>query len=203
MADWTWRCDEVASLVADRADLEVLRAKLPDWRRRAYDAMVADSSRRRSIAAWLNLERLLASRGVEAGGLTVRSGAFGKPAFDPSVGIDFNLSHSDGRVLAVVADSPVGCDIERIAPVRPGVPELCLTDAERAHLGSFRSGPVRDREFCRLWVRKESFVKALGRGMDRDLRSFEVLEDSVESVWRLHEVPCGDGYLGCVCVHDG
>ena len=59
-----------------------------------------------------------------------------------------------------VAERPVGCDVEQNAPVRDGA-------------------------FCRLWVRKESYAKALGRGLSLDFRTFSALRRS----GAVHEVP--------------
>ena len=41
----------------------------------------------------------------------------GKPCFPDRPDLHFSLSHSDEVVMCVVADRPVGCDVERIVPL--------------------------------------------------------------------------------------
>ena len=45
------------------------------------------------------------------------SGAGGKPCLPAFPEIHFSLSHSDEVVMCVVADRPVGCDVEKIIPL--------------------------------------------------------------------------------------
>ena len=62
-----------------------------------------------------------------------------------------------------------------------------------------RGGAARDRAFIRLWVRKESYVKAVGRGLDIDLSTFSALDMPPSSGWIWHDFDFGDGHIGCVC----
>ena len=110
------RCERVASLIPDDAAFSRIYGTLPDWRRRKCDAFRFAADKFRSAAVWVLLREMLAARGVDADALPVTENEFGKPAFDPSLGIHFNLSHAGERVMAVVDDGPVGCDVERIAP---------------------------------------------------------------------------------------
>ena len=188
----------VAELIPDGAAYAAVYAALPEWRRRKCDALRFDADRRRSAAAWLLVERLLADRGLAASGLTVVENAFGRPEFAEPGSPRFSLSHTRDRVMAAVSDGPVGCDVETVRPVAEGVCELCLTDAELAVLAGVPEGSARERAFCRLWARKESRVKAEGCGLSADLRAFAVL-DGDSGPWRFEDFDFGDGTLGCVC----
>lgn len=189
------RCLRIGELLPDDAACESARATLPEWRRRKADSFRFAADRRRSVAVWLLLRQLLSERGVDVDRLAVKENEFGKPGFDPRVGLHFSLSHAGERVMAAVSESPVGCDVERIAPLNEEVAEACMTDEELASV--LASAEDRDRAFCRLWVRKESWVKAQGRGMSFDFRSFCVLPDKAPGVFRDFEFD--DGYCGCVC----
>lgn len=188
-------CARVEELLPDDAAYATAYASLPEFRRRKADAFRFAGDRRRSVAVWLLLRRLLAGKGIDVDVLQVTENGFGKPAFDPSVGIQFSLSHAGERVMAAVSSRPVGCDVEQVAPLREGVAEACLTDAELEFVHAVPSGPDRDRAFCRLWVRKESYVKARGAGFSFDPRSFSVLSDAVPCAFR--DFDFADGYLGC------
>ena len=192
----------VADILPDDAAYEAAYARLPAWRRRKCDAFRFRTDRRRSVAAWLLLRQMLAERGLDADSLSVGENGFGKPFFDSAPGLHFNLSHADDRVMAAVADAEVGCDVERIVPIDDGMLKLSLVDAERAHLAAL-SGEARDRAFIRLWVRKESYVKAVGRGLDIDFSTFSALDAPPSSDWVWQDFAFGDGHLGCVCARKG
>ena len=191
------RCVRVADLLPDDAAYGLAYSRLPTWRRRKCDAFRFLADRRRSVAAWILLRQLLAERGLDADSLPVTENKFGKPAFDPATGVHFSISHAGDRVMAAVADSEVGCDVERIVPVGDEMPRAVLCEAERARFATL-SDEIRDREFIRLWVRKESYVKAVGRGLDIDLSTFSAL-DRPPSGWSWQDFDFGDGHLGCCC----
>ncbi|MFD3523507.1 4'-phosphopantetheinyl transferase family protein [Streptomyces sp. NPDC058653] len=84
----------------------------------------------------------------------------------------FSLSHCPGITLIGIADVPVGVDVDRL-PGR-GTVQLCLArlhPREREELRRVLRAEL-PLEFCRLWTRKEAYLKALGtglgRGLDRD-----------------------------------
>lgn len=192
------RCERTSALLSDDASLAAAFAALPAWRRRKAESFRFEADRRLSIAVWLLLRQMLAERGLNADSLPVSEDEFGKPAFEPSLGIHFNLSHAGERVMAAVSDRPVGCDVERIVPFDEGVARECLTDEELSWIGRQPSGSERDTAFLLLWVRKEAYVKAVGRGLGIDLKSFSVLPGQCPADWFFRDLDYPDGHLGCV-----
>ena len=191
------KCECVAALLPDEGAFAAAYAELPEWRRRKCDAFRFDADRRRSVAAWELLRRMLAVKGIRAEALSVTEDEFGKPAFDPPLGIHFNLSHAGERVMAVVDDGPVGCDVERIAPFDEAVARECLTDEELNRVRCLSSGFERDRAFIRLWVRKEAYVKAVGGGFGIEPKSLSALSGKFPPGWRFRDLDFPDGHLGC------
>ena len=169
------RCLPVTALLPDAAAFAAAYAALPEWRRKKCDAFRFDADKRRSVAAWLLAARLLKESGFDAGSSEVAENEFGKPFFTASGAPRFSLSHAGEMVMAAVADEEVGCDVELVAPVQDGVPQGCLTAEELAFL---ENRADREREFCRLWVRKESALKALGTGFLREPCGYSVLADA-------------------------
>lgn len=192
------RCERTSVLLPDDVAYESAYSNLPMWRRRKADAFRFPADRRRSVAVWVLLRQMLAERGLDADLLPVTEGGFGKPAFDPALGIRFSISHAGDRVMAAVSDVEVGCDVERIVPVDGGMLKASLTDAEQEGLAPL-SGADRDRAFIRLWVRKESYAKAVGRGLNIDLSGFSAQGVPPETGWTWRDFDFGDGHLGCVC----
>ena len=192
------RSERVDVLLPDGASLAAAVASLPEWRRHKAEAFRFEADRRRSVAVWLLLRQMLAERGLDADSLPVTEDEFGKPAFEAALGIHFNLSHGGERVMAAVSDRPVGCDVERIAPFDEAVARECLTDGELAWVKMALPGLDRDRAFIRLWVRKEAYVKAVGRGLGIDLKSVSLLPDESPQGWSFRDFDFADGHLGCV-----
>ena len=192
------RCARVADVLPDDAAYELAYSRLPTWRRRKCDAFRFMADRRRSVAAWLLLRQMLVVRGLDADSLSVTENAFGKPVFDLAPSVHFSVSPAGERVMAAVSDVEVGCDVERIVPIDDGMLKPSLADDELASLAEL-SGEARDRAFIRLWVRKESYAKAVGRGLGIDLSTFSALDMPPSFGWHWQDFDFGDGHLGCVC----
>lgn len=194
------RCVRVADILPDDAAYGSAHSRLPTWRRRTCDAFRFPDDRRRSVAAWLLLRQMLEERGFDADSLPVSENEFGKPSFDPSFGIHFSISHAGERVMVAVDDHLVGCDVERIAPFDEAVARECLTDNELSWVKKAPFGSDRDRAFIRLWVRKEAYAKAIGRGFGIEPKSFSVLSGEFPAGWCFRDLDFPDGYLGCMAI---
>ena len=68
---------------------------------------------------------------------------------------------------------PVGVDVERLRKVNPGLAERFFSPDEVAMLKAL-SPEKQTEQFIQLWTLKESFLKAIGRGLTRNLNSFSV-----------------------------
>ena len=192
------RCERIEAVLPDEVAFAAAYAALPECRRRKCDGFRFDADRRRSVAAWELLRRMLAVKGIRAETLSVTENEFGKPAFDPSLGVHFSLSHAGERVMVAVSGRPIGCDVEKIVPFDEAVARECLTDEELETVKMASPGLDRDRAFIRLWVRKEACVKAVGRGFDIDQKLVPVLSDEFQQDCFFRDLDFADGYLGCV-----
>ncbi|MFA5983603.1 MAG: 4'-phosphopantetheinyl transferase superfamily protein [Methylococcaceae bacterium] len=108
-------------------------------------------------------------------------GLYGKPALLDSVGIYFNMSHSGDHLLVVVGCvDQIGVDIEcwRDGIDYHAITKQCFADSEYKTWISL-SGAEKTAFFYQLWVRKESFMKAVGLGLG--LNPTEVVTTSVGS----------------------
>ena len=86
----------------------------------------------------------------------------GKPYFPDYPHIHFNLSHCSKAVMAVIADSEVGCDIEEIQTddnITPQLLEVAFSDDEQRQISESADRAV---ELTRIWTRKEANVKRTG-----------------------------------------
>ena len=96
----------------------------------------------------------------------------GKPSIE---GKYFNISHCKSGIAVAVDDQPIGIDIEAIRHAEPELIERTMNAQEQQQIRS-------DRDFTRLWTRKEAVVKAQGTGIE----SFEQLQKTLEAEdWKL------------------
>lgn len=89
--------------------------------------------------------------------------------------IEFSSSHSQDRGIIVTGPNPLGVDIEALE--RPidylGVAQRCFADEENADIRRVR-GNARRLAFFNCWTGKEAYLKAIGVGLSKPLRSFAV-----------------------------
>lgn len=98
---------------------------------------------------------------------------YNKPFLAEPAGFHYNISHSGKWVVCAVGDQPVGIDIEQVKEIDLDVANTVFTKEE------YDSFIDQDQEhrlsyFYTMWVIKESYMKADGRGMSLPLKSFTI-----------------------------
>ena len=127
----------------------------------------------RSLAAGLLLEYALREYGIsllpgKMQQMYLRFGEKGKPVLNGKTGIHFNLSHSGRYVAGVFSDEEVGIDVEQIRKGQMKVAERFFCPEEYLALQKGKMKKA-DCYFTELWTRKESYIKAVGKGIALDL----------------------------------
>lgn len=99
-------------------------------------------------------------------------GPWGKPCLPDYPQLHFNLSHCRGLAVCAFSPSPVGADVEPVAPCRDRVLPRLLTPSER----EFFDAHPRDRDalFARFWTLKESRLKCSGQGLSLPMTAFSL-----------------------------
>ena len=99
-----------------RIDDDRLAALAPErWRRKAAQ-MRFERERRQELVVGGLLADMLRSE-LKCQTFDFSTSSDGKPCLPAFPEIHFALSHSDEVVMCVVADRPVGCDVEKIVPL--------------------------------------------------------------------------------------
>jgi len=96
-----------------------------------------------------------------------------KPFFSSHPNIHFNISHSGHWVIIAFSDDEVGVDVENVRKINLNIARRFFSDQECQHLFSLAVEKQFDY-FFDLWTLKESFLKALGTGLTKPLKSFTV-----------------------------
>ena len=162
------------------------------------------------------LSRYAISLATGTAGEEIRFGSneFGKPWVQMNTGLHFNVSHSGGWVVCAVAGGKVGIDIERIEAVDLSSSRVWMDPGEAARMEGLDPGE-RISFFYTLWTLKESFIKAVGRGLDLPMNSFSIQglpgsdlrvfkENEPQRDYRFQMYDLGEGYKTAVCAeHNG
>lgn len=102
---------------------------------------------------------------------------FGKPYLDGEEKIHFNVSHSHEFIACAISDTPVGIDIEKVRICDNDIAKRFFHEKEYDYLEKTLT-EKKAEIFFELWTLKESYVKALGKGLSLSLKSFCVLPDT-------------------------
>jgi len=127
----------------------------------------------------------------------------GKPLLQ-NCDIHFNISHSEKLCAAAVSTSPVGIDVQLIKPAKPATVSYACTERERAIIAA---ADDYDRAFIQYWTYKESYLKAVGCGLRRDLPACEfdidgnILTDECEYKTYKLNLPFYSNYCGAITVY--
>lgn len=167
----------------------------------------------RSLGAGLLLDRGLAVYGLQERSVEYEIGEWGKPALKYHPEICFSLSHSGDYAVCTIGDRPVGNDIERVKEGRLKVADRFFAKEELAWLYAAGGEEEKTVRMFRLWTMKESFLKAIGRGMSLSLGDFAIHMDEESGRARVRhsfdakyyymkEYQEIDGYCVAVCCQE-
>ena len=125
--------------------------KVPDFRKEKADRARMQRDKALSVGAWTLFERMKKEYHLQ----------------DPVL---YNLSHSGNYVLCTIAigndaQNQLGCDLEAIGKEHDAIAKKYFTPEEQAE------------EFYRIWVLKESFMKATRMGMKLPIHAFSFAFD--------------------------
>lgn len=109
---------------------------------------------------------------------------YGKPFVAGNSPIQFNISHAGNYIACVIANEPVGVDIEIIKTADMQIAKRFFTPEETAYI---MDGHTNIR-FYEVWTKKESRIKWEGKGLHKPLPSFSVFESNIQKQLIYHNV---------------
>ena len=174
--------------IADVSSLDIEKhlGEVSEYRREKVLRAQKPDSKRRLLGAELLLNIAVPNHPP------YRISGRGKPYFECGNPC-FSLSHSGKYVLCAVSDKIIGADIEAPRENSAALAERFFTENEA---DAVLNAEDPDEEFCRLWVIKESYMKATGEGFACPLNSFEAVDKIGEyRTWHTGL----DGYHIAVC----
>lgn len=127
---------------------------------------------------------------------------YGKPYFINYPHICFNISHCSAGVACIISNMPVGIDIETTRIPNDCIIKRVLSEQELRMLVQNENIGV---AFSTMWTLKESWVKALGYGLNYSLTSIvvNVLDNGAyyicQSGYKAYTLICNDSYTISAC----
>ncbi|WP_062491249.1 MULTISPECIES: 4'-phosphopantetheinyl transferase family protein [Paenibacillus] len=103
--------------------------------------------------------------------ITFYYNSFGKPFLKNVENVFFNVSHSGNWVVCALDNSPIGIDIEIVKPIDISIARRFFSTVEYKDIMK-RTPTQREDYFYTLWTLKESYIKAIGKGLSIPLDSF-------------------------------
>lgn len=148
-------------------DLDAALETMPQWRRQITLQYKNDLLRCQSAAAFALLQTALAEQYHITDPIRFITAQHGKPALEGHPDIHFNLSHCLEAAICVVADQPVGVDIEHIRHPSNSMIAYVMTPDEQRQINH---ADQPDFEFTRIWTSKEAALKHTGDGLQGNFR---------------------------------
>lgn len=105
--------------------------------------------------------------------LSITKNYYGKPLLSYPKDIHFNVSHSGHWIVCAVHNLPVGIDIEQIKPIDFSIAQRFFSESEYESILTSDEGS-RLPLFYEFWTLKESYIKAVGKGLYMALNSFNI-----------------------------
>ncbi|MFD3445562.1 4'-phosphopantetheinyl transferase family protein [Microbacteriaceae bacterium 4G12] len=131
--------------------------------------------------------------------------SYGKPFIHNLSSFQFSLAHAGEWVVCAVDTQPVGIDIEYAQAVDFQAIQYLFSSQEQKW---WKEIPENKRleTFYRIWIGKESYVKATGRGVSKNFSSFtvslqegRVYDEQSRENWFIKHIPFHKEYSLSVC----
>lgn len=126
-----------------------------------------EDDRKLSILSSLLLDKALKKHDLSERDMKYTFNAYGKPYFANAEDLHFSISHSGEYAMVVLSDKEIGCDIQQIKDINLSIADRFFTAEERKYVKCTEN-------FFRIWTLKESFIKAIGKGLALPLNSVSI-----------------------------
>lgn len=200
---------------AQLSDPEIFSRKLEgvsEFRRKKAMSLKNESDRMLSLGAGLLTAYGLQKLGLDEKGMIYKLNKYGKPYFEDCPDIHFSVAHCREMAVCAFSKSDVGCDIEMIGNPDYNIAEKYFSDCERGYIFGFKTLEERAKAFFRIWTLKESFVKAVGRGLSLSFKTFSIEPDQLKTQmtcrlekkkYYFEEYILGNYMISCCCEQPG
>lgn len=144
-----------------------------DRQNRIAKLRMVDDVHRSVIAELLIRSLIIDQLNIPSSNIRFGENTYHKPYVQSHSNFEFNLSHSGEWVACAIDHHAVGIDIEQMIDINMDIAKRFFTPREYENL--IQRDPSEQRTyFYKLWTLKESYIKAVGKGLHIPLDSFSV-----------------------------
>ncbi|MCL2639088.1 MAG: 4'-phosphopantetheinyl transferase superfamily protein [Oscillospiraceae bacterium] len=136
-----------------------------------YKYSETDIKKQRAIARCLFKYALEKDFGIT--GVNYLKDERGKP-YIPNSNLHMSISHCRAGAACVIADIPVGIDVEEISRIKLKIARRICTENELALL---QNAEDKQDFLCRLWVLKEAYSKLTGKGFAEKFNTIDTTDN--------------------------
>ena len=186
-------------VLSDRDWMDSL-AQLPEDERLYIDRFKKEDDRHCRLIARQLLHKALDDHHLDRIQMAhLKWGKHGKPYLKSA---HFNISHSGREVLlAFSLDCELGVDVEKVRKIEH---QKFVKQFHEEELKDFEEAKISRDRFFEYWTRKESVIKAIGKGLKKPLIDFQVrstglLDLEEDGPWFLTDLDIGPYYKACLC----
>ncbi len=158
---------KVPAVMSD-LQLDQLYSLVTPERREKSKRFVKEVDQYRSLLGEAMLRNVLKSQ-FDISNVEIGYGSCGKPYLQHVENLHFNISHAGEYVAVAVHDKALGIDIEKPRELSEGLLEMVFTEVERRQL---QVDDATEQCAIQLWTLKESYIKAIGLGLQKPLQEF-------------------------------
>ena len=126
--------------------------------------------------------------------LTFDKNDYGKPSLVGFPNFQYNVSHTRNAIAIGLSGESIGVDVEKTKPADLKIAERFFVKNEYLHILSRQEN--QDTAFCKIWTKKEAYIKWIGKGLSLPLTSFDVTDTAF--IGRLSTIEL-NSYIVSVC----
>lgn len=162
---------DILLLYGNIKDLNDLNQDISFFRKNKTNQYKFIEDKKRCILAELLLKEGLKDFNIFDKEIEYSFNKYEKPYLTNHKDIYFNYSHSGDYVVCAISNIEIGVDIEKIKECDMKLAERFFHKNEYELLLNSNN---KDIDFYKIWTYKESYIKAIGEGINKELNSFDV-----------------------------
>lgn len=134
--------------------------------------------------------------------ISFKSDIYGKPYLVNCPDFHFNISHSGDYVVCAIDNNEIGIDIEEIKKINyEEIARNFFTSKECDYIFNCNKEDCISR-FYNIWTLKESYIKCIGKGLYKNLRSFSINFLKNEFIVDFDDEMCNEYFFRCFDIDD-
>lgn len=134
------------------------------------------------------IKNILINLGIEK--YSISKNEYGCPYLKDVKDLYFNISNKDNYTVCGISNQKIGVDIEKIT-FKSKLLNRYFTEQEKDYI---LKSDKKDKEFTKIWVKKESYVKMLGIGLSYGLKNVDTFD--LKNYFHIKKMK---NYYICVC----